>query len=93
MAIIELLWQNKRLRSLKTLNDRFRGHSPLKQFLKIDETAPEQYFKAAAQIKHDLPTHIEMETIPVKKLSFLAEDFYVQTEKHLKILILICKNF
>ena len=46
----------------------------MKQLLEIDETASEQYLKAEAKLKHELPTHIQKETVPVTKLSFLGKN-------------------
>ena len=54
----------------------------------------ERSFKAATKRKNELPTNTEMQSIPLKKLSSLAEDIYIKTrEKHHKILTLICDNF
>ena len=61
-------------------------------FLGLDETPPrlERSFKATTWLRSELPTDIEMESIPMEKLSSLVEDFY---DKHQKILTLICENF
>ena len=66
----------------------------MKNFLSIVETplALERSFKAATKLRRELPTDIEMESIPLTELSSLAEDM-LKHEKHRKILILICENF
>ena len=53
----------------------------MKSVLSLDETtsALERSFKAANKLRRDLPTDLEMESIPLKELSFLAEDIHVKT--------------
>ena len=53
----------------------------MKNFLGLDETPPvlERSVKAASRLKGELPTDLEMETIPLKDLSSLAEDIHVKT--------------
>ena len=65
----------------KTLRDRFGGIIAMKNFLGLDETPPvlERSVKAASKLKGELPTDLEMETIPLKDLSLLAEDIHVKT--------------
>ena len=60
----------------KTLRDRFDGVNTMKNFLGVDKTPPalERSFKAATKLKGDLPTDIEMESIPPEELSSLAEE-------------------
>ena len=55
----------------------------MKSVLNLDETLPalERFFKAAATLRHELPTDIEMESIPLADFSFLAEDIHVKTWK------------
>ena len=49
----------------------------------IDKTNPalERSFKAATKLIHDLPTDLEMESIPLEKLSSLVEDVNVKTHE------------
>ena len=53
----------------------------MKNFLGLDETPPalERSFKAATKLRAGLPTDIEMESIPPKDLSSLAEEIHVKT--------------
>ena len=55
----------------------------MKSVLSLDETpsALEIYFKAATKIKGELLTDLEMESIPLKELSSLAEDIHVKTRE------------
>ena len=54
----------------------------MKSVLSLDETpsALERSFKAATKLKGELPTDLEMESIPMKELS-LAEDIHVKTRE------------
>ena len=55
----------------------------MKIFLEVNK-APlvlERSFKAATKLIRDLPTYMEMESIPPEELSSLAEDFQVKTRK------------
>ena len=67
----------------KRLRDRFGGVDAMKNILGVDETPPalERSFKAATKLKSELPTYIEMESIPVMELSTLAEDIYIKTRE------------
>ena len=49
----------------------------------IDKTPPalERYFKAATKLNHELPTDLEMESIPLEELSSLAKDIHVKTRE------------
>ena len=53
----------------------------IKFFLGIDKkpTSLERSFKAANKLKGELPTDIEMESIPPMELLYLVEDIYVKT--------------
>ena len=64
----------------KTLRDRFGGVNTMKNFLGVDKTPPalERSFKAATKLKSELPTDLEMESIPLKELSFLVEDIHIR---------------
>ena len=65
----------------KTLKDRFDGLNTMKSVLSLDETqsALERSVKAATKLKGKLPTDLMMESIPLKDLSFLAEEIHVKT--------------
>ena len=67
----------------KTLRGRFGGVNTMKKFLGVDKTPPalERSFKAATKLKSELPTDIEMESIPLMELSSLAEDIHVKTRE------------
>ena len=41
----------------------------------------EKSFNAATKLKSELPTDIEMEIIPLEKLSSLAEDIHIKTQE------------
>ena len=53
----------------------------MKIFSGVDKTPPslERSFKAATKLKGELPTDIEMESIPPMELLYLVEDIYVKT--------------
>ena len=67
----------------KTLRDRLDGLNTMKFFLGIDRTPPalEKSFKTATKIKGELLTDLEMESIPLEGLSYLAEDIHVKTRE------------
>ena len=67
----------------KTLKDRFGGLNIMKNVLGLDETPLllERSPKAATYLKAGLPTDLQMETIPLKELSSLAEDIHVKTRE------------
>ena len=48
----------------------------MKKILGVDKTPPtlERSFKAATKLKSELPTDLEMESIPLEELSLLVED-------------------
>ena len=55
----------------------------MRNFLGIDTTPPslERSVSAASKLKSELPTDLQMESIPLKELSFLAEDIHVKTRE------------
>ena len=55
----------------------------MKSVLSLDETpsALERSVKAETKLKGKLPTDLEMESIPLKDLSSLAEDIHVKTRE------------
>ena len=64
----------------KTLKDRFGGLNTMKNSLGIDKTpiALERSFKAATKLRRELPTDLEMESIPLEDLSSLVENIHVK---------------
>ena len=70
----------------KTLRDRFGGINAMKSFLGIETTLPslERSISAARKLKSELPTDLQMESIPLKELSSLVEDIHVKTREALQ---------
>ena len=44
----------------------------------------ESSFRAATKLRHELPTDIEMESIPLEELSSLVEDIRLKTQEALQ---------
>ena len=67
----------------KTLREKFGGLNIMKSVLSLDETPPplERSLRTATKLKSELPTDLEMESIPFKDLSSLAEDIHVKTRE------------
>ena len=94
-------WQsvtNKRtglIIAAKTLREKFGGLNVMKSVLSLDETpsALERSFKAANELRRELPKDKEIENIPLRKLSSLVEDVHGKHGRHHKILTLTCENF
>ena len=55
----------------------------MKIFSGVDKTPPslERSFKAATKLEGELPTDIEMESIPPMELLSLVEDIHVKTQE------------
>ena len=55
----------------------------MKSLLGINTTPPllERSLKAATKLSHELPVDLQMESIPLKELSFLVEDIHVKTRE------------
>ena len=55
----------------------------MKNFLGIDATPPslERSISAAIKLKSELPTDLQMESIPLKEFSSLVEDIHVKTRE------------
>ena len=68
---------------VKTLRKKFGRLNAMKSVLSLDQTpsALERSFKAATKRRHELPTDIEMESIPLMELSSLVEDIHVKTQE------------
>ena len=69
--------------SVKTLREKFGGLNIMKSVLSLEETqsALDRFVKDATKLKGQLPTDLEMESTPLKDLSFLAEDIHVKTRE------------
>ena len=67
----------------KTLREKFGGLNIMKSVLSLDETPStlERSFKAATKLSRELPTDLEMQSIPLEKLSSLVEDIHVKTRE------------
>ena len=69
----------------KTLREKFGGLNIMKTILSLDETpsALERSFEAATKLSRELPTdtEMEMESIPLERLSSLVEDIHVKTRE------------
>ena len=67
----------------KTLRNRFGGVKTMKKILGFDKTTPalERFFRAATKFKSELPTDLEMESIPMEELSSLVEDILAKTRE------------
>ena len=67
----------------KTLREKFGGLNIIKSVLSLDKTPPslERLISAASKLKAELPTDLQMESIPLKELSSLAEDIYTKTRE------------
>ena len=91
---VPLTKQTSELFAPKTVRVRFGGVNTMKKFLSVDKTPPalERSFKAATKLKSELPTDIEMESIPRKSFRPCLKIFMLKHEKHQKILTLICEN-
>ena len=68
---------------VKTLGKKFGRLNAMKSVLSLDQTpsALERSFKAATKLRHELPTGIEMESIPLVELLSLVEDIHVKTQE------------
>ena len=66
----------------KTLRDMFGGVNAMKNFLDV-ETPPslERSLKAATKLKSELPTDLQMESIPLEDLSSLVEGIHIKTRE------------
>ena len=55
----------------------------MKNFLGVDKTPPAlaRSFRAATKVSRELPTDLEMESIPLEELWSLVEDIHVKTRE------------
>ena len=67
----------------KTLMGSFGGVNRMKNFLGIKRTPPawKRSISAASNLKSELPTDLQMESIPLEELSSSVEDIDVQTRE------------
>ena len=67
----------------KKLKEKFSGLNAMKSVLSLDETpfALERSFKAATKLSQELPTDLEMESIPLENISSLAKDIHIKTRE------------
>ena len=65
------------------LRDRFGGVNTIKNFLGIEITPPslERLITVASKLKAELPTDLQIESIPLKELSSLVEDIHAKTRE------------
>ena len=80
---VSLTKQTGEFFATKTLRDKLGRLNAMKIFLGIDKTSPllERSLKAATKLKAELPTDLQMESIPLKDLSSLVEDVHVKTRE------------
>ena len=66
----------------KTLREKFGGLNIMKSVLSLDKTpsALERSLKAATKLRRELPTDLQIESIPLKQLSSLAEDIHAKKQ-------------
>ena len=67
----------------KTLRGKFGGLNIVKSVLSLDQTpsALEGLISAASKLKSELPTDLQMESIPLRELSSLVEDIHTKTRE------------
>ena len=66
----------------KTLREKFGELNIMKSVLSLDKTpsALERSLKAATKLRRELPTDLQIESIPLKQLSSLAEDIHAKKQ-------------
>ena len=69
--------------TLKKQTGRLFAPKILKDFVDIDEIPPalERYLKAETELKSELSTNIELEMVPLMKLSSLPEHIHIKTRE------------
>ena len=80
---VPLIKQTGEFSAPKPLRDRLGGVNTIKIFLGVDKTHPalERSVKAANKFKRELPTDLEMESIPLEELSTLVKDICIKTRQ------------
>ena len=79
----------------KNLRDRFGGVNTMKNFLGVERTPPalERSINAATKLSCELPTDLQMESLPLKKLSSLVENIHVKIQEALQNTVLDKREF
>ena len=69
--------------AVKTLREKCGGLNIMKSVLSLDEkpSALERLIKATSNLKNDLPTDLQMESIPLKAFSSLVENIHIKTRE------------
>ena len=69
--------------AVKTLREKCGGLNIMKSVLSLDEkpSALERLIKATSNLKSDLPTDLQMESIPLKAFSSLVENIHIKTQE------------
>ena len=67
----------------KTLRGKFGGLNIMKSVLSLDQTpsALERLISAATKLKSELPTDLQIESIPLRELSSLVEGIHAKTRE------------
>ena len=67
----------------KTLRERFGRLNIMKSILRLDKAPPSlgRSISAASKLKTELPTDLQMETIPSQELSSLTKDIHIKTQE------------
>ena len=67
----------------KTLREKFGGLNIMKSVLSLDKTssALERSLKAATKLRRELPTDLQIESIPLMELSSLAKDIHAKKQE------------
>ena len=70
----------------QALREKFGGLNIMESVLSVDETptALERSVKTATKLKSELPTDLQMESIPLKELFSLVEDIHIKTREALQ---------
>ena len=90
-----LIKRSGELLSAKTLREKIGGLNIIKSVLGLDETPSglDRSVKAATKLNRDLPTDLEMESIPLKDLSFLVENILVKAREASQSTTLVMQEF
>ena len=67
----------------KTLGEKFGGLNIMKSVLSLDQipSALERLISAATKLESELPTDLQMESIPLREVSSLVEGIHAKTQK------------
>ena len=81
--------------SAKTMTEKFGGLNIMKSVLSLEETpsALERSLKASTKLRRELPTDLEMETIPLGELSSLVKHVHVKTREASQNTDLVMREF